>query len=101
VAWRGVHAKVLARRGRTQDAESTVLKAVELAEGTDMLILQGEAWVDLAEVLRLAERPQEAMAALGVALERYGRKQHAVAIDRVQRLLDELAAPGEPRRQAG
>jgi predicted ATPase/class 3 adenylate cyclase len=92
VVWRGVLAKVLARRGRAEDAEPTAREAVELAEMTDMLVLQGDAWVDLAEVLRLAGRQEEAVAALRSALERYGRKQHTVAIASVRRRLAELTA---------
>ena len=71
---RQVQAKVLARRGQHAEAERLAREAVELAEKTDVLIRQGHALADLAEVLELAGRREEAATALHEALERYERK---------------------------
>ena len=60
-----------------------------------MLDAQGDAYADLAEVLILGGRPDEAAAALEQALERYERKENRVSAQRTQARLAELhdAAP--------
>src|SRR5206468_7163034 len=60
VVWRGVRAKVLARRGELDEATRLAREAVALADETDSLNLQGDAWVNLAEVLRLGMSHAEA-----------------------------------------
>ena len=69
-----VQAKVLARRGEHTEADTVAREAVALAEGTDGLILHGDALRDRAEVLELADRPEEAAEALRDALLLYERK---------------------------
>ena len=76
--WRQVRAKVLARRGEHAEAERLAREAVAIGEGTDSLIGQGDANADLAEVLLLAGKRDEATAALRQALDRYERKGHLV-----------------------
>ena len=76
MVWRQVRAKVLARRGEHAEAERLAREAVAIGEGTDSLIGQGDAYADLAEVLLLAGKPDEAAAALQQALDRYERKGH-------------------------
>jgi class 3 adenylate cyclase/tetratricopeptide (TPR) repeat protein len=71
---RQAQAKVLARRGRFAEAERLAREAVDLAGATDVLIRQGHALDDLAGVLELAGRREEAAAALQEAVERYERK---------------------------
>ena len=73
VGWRQVRAKVLARRGDFERAEPLVREAVERSDETDSLNARGDARMDLAEVLRLAGRPQEAADAVGPALSLYER----------------------------
>ena len=51
VIWRGVEAKVLARRGRPKQAESLAREAVALVAPTDLLSHHGDAMLDLAAVL--------------------------------------------------
>ena len=46
---RQVRAKVLARRGETAEAEPLAREAVEIGEGTDMINMQGDAYMDLGE----------------------------------------------------
>ena len=72
---RQVQAKVLARRGQHGEAETLAREAVALADSTDALVGQGDARSDLAEVLELAGRREEATAILHEALERYTRKE--------------------------
>jgi class 3 adenylate cyclase/tetratricopeptide (TPR) repeat protein len=60
--WRCVHGKLLARRGSFEEAESSVLQALEILEPTDHVLLTFGALLDLAEVQRLAGRdPREAL----------------------------------------
>ena len=54
--------KVLAHRGDFPEAERLVREATLLAIGSDFLSDQADALTDLAEVLRLAGRPEEAAA---------------------------------------
>ena len=70
--------------------------AVAISEMTDQLVVQGDVYADLAEVLSLAGRPQEAASALRQALERYERKGNLVSTQRAQTRLIELAH-GTPR----
>jgi tetratricopeptide (TPR) repeat protein len=78
-----VRAKVLARRGEHETAERLARKSVALAEGTDFLNDQADAYADLAEVLELAGR-DEASAALEEALTLYERKCNLVMAERVR-----------------
>ena len=87
--WRQVRAKVLARRGEHAEAERLAREAVAIGEGTDSLIGQGDANADLAEVLSLAGKRDEATAALQHALERYERKEHLVLVQRTRERLAE------------
>jgi tetratricopeptide (TPR) repeat protein len=87
-----VRGKVLARRGEFQEAESLAREAVAIGEKTDMLDMQGDAYLDLGEVLVLAGGPDEAVAALERAIERYGRKGNLVSSRRAQTRLAEIHA---------
>ena len=62
--WRQVRAKVLARRGEHAEAGRLAREAVAICEETDILDAQGDTYADLAEVLMLAGKPEEAAAAL-------------------------------------
>jgi Tetratricopeptide repeat len=57
-----------------------------------MLDAQGEAYADLAEVLLLTGKPDEAAAALEQALERHERKGNLVSAQRALTRLAELRA---------
>ena len=70
----GVHACLLARAGRFDEAEDRAREGVAVAEQTDMLWFHADALMDLAEVLRLAGRSAEAVEAAGAALALYERK---------------------------
>ena len=82
-----VQAKLLARRGRHQEAEEMAQAAVAIGDATESPIRQADAYVDLAEVLELAGRYDEATAALREALERYERKEALVPARHVRERL--------------
>jgi class 3 adenylate cyclase/tetratricopeptide (TPR) repeat protein len=79
--WRQVLAKVLARRGLFDEAERLGREAVAYGEGTDALTTLGDAHLDLAEVLELADRPEEGAVAVEKALAFYERKGNIVMAD--------------------
>ena len=90
IHWRPVKAKVLARRGEHAEAERLAREAVALSEGTDVLNMQGEAYADLAEVLAVADRPNDSAEALEQALARYERKENVVMAERTRARLVEV-----------
>jgi class 3 adenylate cyclase/tetratricopeptide (TPR) repeat protein len=93
--WRQARAKVLARRGE-EEAERLAREAVAIGEETDMLDAQGDAYADLGEVLLLTGKPDEAVAALEQAVERYDRKENLVSSRRAQTRLAEIRAEAPP-----
>ena len=88
--WRQVKAKVLARRGEHTVAQRLAREAVAAGEATDVLDAQGGAYADLAEVLQLAGKHDEAAVALEQALGRYERKGNLVSAQRVRTRLAQL-----------
>jgi tetratricopeptide (TPR) repeat protein len=91
--WREVRAKVLVRRGEHADAERLAREAVAIGEATDILNGQGDANADLAEVLLLSGRREEAGEALAQAFLRYERKGNVVMAARMRDRLDALRGP--------
>ena len=87
VEWRGTRAKVLARRGDHERAVALAEEAVALASETDYLNLQGDILMDLAEVLSLGGRLDEAASHSREALEIYERKGNVVSAGRVRAML--------------
>ncbi len=85
--WRAVQSKLLARRGAVEEAEALVRDAIELLEPTDAVLLKFETYVDLAEVLQLGARGDEAREALERALELAEQKQSAVMVAAARNLL--------------
>jgi tetratricopeptide (TPR) repeat protein len=85
--WRQARAKVLARRGEHVEAERLAREAVAIAGGTGFLTGQADAYADLAEVLALAGKPEEARVALEQALARYERKGNLVMAERTRERL--------------
>ena len=70
-------------------------RPVAIGEGTDALNFQGAALCDLAEVLAVAGRADEAAAALEQAFDRYTRKKNLAMLAQVRPKVEELhrAAP--------
>jgi class 3 adenylate cyclase/tetratricopeptide (TPR) repeat protein len=85
-----VLARVLAKRGEYQEAERLARTAVALTDVSDSPVGQGDTRRDLAEVLELAGRREEATAAFREALERYERKGALVPAERVRERLAAL-----------
>jgi class 3 adenylate cyclase/tetratricopeptide (TPR) repeat protein len=87
-SWRQVRARVLARRGRIEEAERLAREAVRMLEGTQALAWHADALRDLAEILRRAERPDQAASVLRRALRLYEQKGDVVAAERAREILE-------------
>jgi len=92
IQWRRVTAKVLARRGEFIEAERLADEAVAISERTDLINAQGDALRDLAEVLAMAGRRDEAAIAFEQALDRYERKENLAMVAQVRPRLKALRA---------
>jgi tetratricopeptide (TPR) repeat protein len=93
--WRQAKAVALARRGRHAEAEELARAAVAIAETTDILNNRADAYADLAEVLALAGKADEATEALREALDRYTRKGNVVMSRRIRERLMRTPAAGD------
>ncbi len=78
VHWRRVRARILAGRGELDEAVRLATEAAVMARHADDLDKRGKAVLDLAEVLRLADRPQESIEAAREALDTFERKGNVV-----------------------
>jgi len=96
--WRCVLGKVFAQRERYEEAEALVLEAAEMIGRSDEPDSQGNALMDLAEVLTLAGRSAEAAERLREALLRFDSKGNVVSAGRARERLSGLtgAATGQP-----
>jgi tetratricopeptide (TPR) repeat protein len=90
--WRGARAKVLARRGQLDEAEALAREAVAIIETTEYVLYRADALTDLAEVLRLMNRSDEAATTAEEARRLYETKGNVAAVRNLERLLDELRA---------
>jgi tetratricopeptide (TPR) repeat protein len=88
--WRAVRAKVLVRQGSFEEAEAMARRAVELIGGSDEINSQGEALMDLMEVLRVAGRPAEAAEAARDALALFEAKGNTVSAALARATVKEL-----------
>ena len=73
--WRGARGMLLARRGDVGAGEALAREAVALALRTDRSDTQTDALMDLAEVLRIGGRADEAIPIVEDALRRYELKE--------------------------
>jgi ATP/maltotriose-dependent transcriptional regulator MalT len=89
VIWRGVQAKILALRGRCEEAEALARSAVALVEATDLLSHRGDAMLDLADVLRICARKPESQRAARAGLALHEQKGNRVGAVRARKLLGE------------
>jgi tetratricopeptide (TPR) repeat protein len=89
--WRSVRAKILARRGLFAEAEKLARDAFAIMEDTDYLDYRVLMRLDLAEVLELAGRRDEAIPLLREALELCEARGHVVYAERARSTLAELA----------
>ena len=87
IQWRGPMAKVLARRGETEEAERLAREGVELAGATDFLNVRATALLDLAEVMLADGRADEAAAVVGAAAALFEQKGNVVGLARSRALV--------------
>jgi hypothetical protein len=73
----------------TLDEDAVSREATTLAERTDFIDLHASALSDLAEVLRLANRPKEARAALEDAIRIYEEKGNVIVAQHARGALAE------------
>jgi tetratricopeptide (TPR) repeat protein len=85
VIWRGVEAKILARRDRFGEAEALAREAAALAEPTDLLCHRGDAMLDLGEVLHLCGRDAESDDAVRAGIALHEAKGNVAAVARARR----------------
>jgi tetratricopeptide (TPR) repeat protein len=90
ILWRQVRGKLLAQEAAHQQAAQFAQEAVAIAESTDMLNVQGDAYSDLAEVFTLGTKIDHAAAAVEQALGLYKRKGNLVMAERSQTRLTDL-----------
>src|SRR5919204_486154 len=76
--WRSVRGKVLARRGEEAKALELARQGVEILRGTDALVWQADALVDLADVLLVLGHEAEAREAIDEAASLYQRQGSAL-----------------------
>jgi class 3 adenylate cyclase/tetratricopeptide (TPR) repeat protein len=90
--WRQSQARVLASRGELETAERLAREAVRIGGTTDDIVGHGEALVDLAEILRVVDRPGEAGTALEYAIGLFKRKGVVVLENRARAGLADLGS---------
>jgi class 3 adenylate cyclase/tetratricopeptide (TPR) repeat protein len=94
--WRGVRARILARRGEFEPARQLARRAVSIADRTDFLVWRGEALLDLAEVRRLAGDSASFVRAANDALLLFEAKGHVVLAEQTRALLRASAVDLRP-----
>jgi tetratricopeptide (TPR) repeat protein len=87
---RSTQALVHAARGQFAEADRLAREAVELFADAESPNLQGDAWLDLAQVLRMAGKPEDAGHAAGEALAFYERKGNRPASGTARAFIDGL-----------
>jgi hypothetical protein len=85
--WRSVRAKVLARSGRHAAGETLGREAVAIAGRTDAVNQHARTLLDLAEVVRIAGRPDDAARFVREACELFRAKGNLVGTERAESLL--------------
>jgi class 3 adenylate cyclase/tetratricopeptide (TPR) repeat protein len=86
----GSLARVRAHQGRVDEGESLAREAVALLAGTDFLIDRADVFTDLADVLLVAGRADEAADALEQALALYQQKGDIMTPVRIRASLDDI-----------
>ena len=92
---RAIGAKLLARGGDLDRAESLGREAVALVSASDFLGFHGDVLLDLAEVLELADRSAEAATAAEEAVRLHERKGNVVSAGRARTRAAELRGAGK------
>jgi tetratricopeptide (TPR) repeat protein len=92
ILWRSVRARIFARQGEYEEAEILARAALRLAEATDAIETHADTLFDVAEVLELAGRPDEAVLSAQEALCLYEQKGVVPSIRRARSFLASKAA---------
>ena len=82
----GVPARLLARRGRLDEAKALAREGVAVAADSEFVVLHADVLLDLAEVLELAGDLDEARAATDEAVSIYERKGNVAAARKARTL---------------
>jgi DNA-binding SARP family transcriptional activator len=90
-SWRAIRGKLEARIGNVEHGAKLAFEALEIVERTDALTQHGEVLLDLAEVLSLAHRRDEAADRVEAALELFAQKENVASAGRGRALLDAIA----------
>jgi tetratricopeptide (TPR) repeat protein len=94
VLWRGTRGKILVQSGDARAAVELADSAVAIAEGTDLLMIHGDALADRAEVLSRLGRPDDAVRDLDEAEALYERKGMQVSVQAARRSRNVTARSG-------
>jgi predicted ATPase len=90
--WRCVDAKLTARDGTHERADVLIREAIQLISDSDFLEMQGNGFMDLAEVCRLRGDTDQAVDALAKASERFEAKGNVVSARLVAAAVADLRA---------
>ena len=88
--WRSPSAKLLAQRGELERAEEAALAVVARAAKSDNLNSRGNALLDLAEVLSIAGRSEDAASPLRDAAIIFEQKGNIVSAAKARAILDAI-----------
>ena len=83
----GIRARILTDQGSVDEAEARGRRATEIGAGTDFLNHRADAHTDLAHVLFVAGRIDEAISELETALRLLEQKGNVLAAERTEELL--------------
>lgn len=90
--WRAIRAPILARAGDLLQAEEMARSAVDMAHRTEAIVLQGETLLELAAVLHIAGKTEDARKYYGDALAAFEQKGNVTAAETVRAKLSTLPA---------
>jgi ATP/maltotriose-dependent transcriptional regulator MalT len=91
--WRSARAPILARSGQLAQAEELARTAVEFVRQTEAPVLQADALADMATVLQIAGKLQDARAALDEAISLYTAKGNIVSAEQCKKTAGGLRSP--------
>jgi tetratricopeptide (TPR) repeat protein len=89
--WRSTRAPILARAGQLAQAEELAKTAVEFVRQTEAPVLQADALSDLATVLHLAGKTEDAKATIEEAIALYTAKGNVVSAARCKKMAEGLS----------
>ena len=100
IRWRSIEARLLAHRGEVGEAERIGREAVAIAAETDAVNEHACSLLDLAYILRAADRPEEARGAAREALGLYRGKGNIVGARQAEAALREVDDQGRSSSQS-